>query len=632
MQIISLSVNVAPADRTEVGRAFLCLVLPAALRPKSGGYSMALRKEWKQKGRQTLKSHYALCVILCMLAIFVTGEFRIGSTLLSEQTPVQNTIELSNSLEVEVLRDIFKGNYEKASEKAQKLLADYADGDNESSELGNQRGVLASFVNDFSSGHFLVKVALSVFTVVQNPKLASGIVMLLTVTAYGVIWAFIFNCFKAMMRRMFLEARRYPSVPIYHVLFIPAIRRWRKATLTMLVTYLFQALWNLTIIGGIIKHYSYFCVPYIVGENPDISPLQAIRLSRKMMDGHKWECFLLDLSFIGWDLLGIGTMGLSNIFYTIPFRMTAFAEYFVYVRGLAKKAQIEGIHELDDIYLYELASVDDLEWFYQDIVEDEKYLAENHVVMSGKQRVCAKWFSIWIDSRKKKLAWQKQRSMEIQVERERATMEQKCYPTRLHPLWPKGGRKLRSGSITYMRCYTVWSLIVMFFVFAGIGWIWEVMLHFLETGVIVNRGTMLGPWLPIYGAGGLIVLSLCTCLRSNPIAELMAAMGLCGVIEYITSWFLELKYGLRWWDYTGYFLNLNGRICAEGLLIFGIGSGIVVYLIAPVLDEMISKIKDKVIVPVCLALLLMFNMDLVHSVSQPNSGHGVTDIEAGGVE
>ena len=93
------------------------------------------------------------------------------------------------------------------------------------------------------------------------------------------------------------------------------------------------------------------------------------------MDGHKWECFLLDLSFIGWDLLGIGTMGLSNIFYTIPFRMTAFAEYFVYVRGLAKKAQIEGIHELDDIYLYELASVDDLEWFYQDIVEDEKYLA-----------------------------------------------------------------------------------------------------------------------------------------------------------------------------------------------------------------------------------------------------------------
>ena len=60
-------------------------------------------------------------------------------------------------------------------------------------------------------------------------------------------------------------------------------------------------LYNFT--GGIIKKYSYYLVPYIVAENPDISALKAIKLSRNMMKGYKWKCFLYEMSFIRWDIL-----------------------------------------------------------------------------------------------------------------------------------------------------------------------------------------------------------------------------------------------------------------------------------------------------------------------------------------
>ena len=61
-------------------------------------------------------------------------------------------------------------------------------------------------------------------------------------------------------------------------------------------------------------------------------------------------------------------------------------------------------------------------------------------------------------------------------------------------------------------------------------------------------------------------------LRKRPVLEFVGIVVLCGCVEYTTSVVLEILHnGERWWDYSGYFLNLNGRICAEGLLVFGIG-------------------------------------------------------------
>ena len=104
-------------------------------------------------------------------------------------------------------------------------------------------------------------------------------------------------------------------------------------------------------------------------------------------------------------------------------------------------------------------------------------------------------------------------------------------------------------------------------------------------------------------------------------------MLLCGVEEYTTSFVLEQTAGMRWWDYTGYFLNLNGRICGEGLLVFALGGMAAVYLLVPVIDGAVTRIKPKILIPVCVALLVCFTADLVWSQVSPNTGEGITDYE-----
>ena len=87
---------------------------------------------------------------------------------------------------------------------------------------------------------------------------------------------------------------------------------------------------------------------------------------------------------------------------------------------------------------------------------------------------------------------------------------------------------------------------------------------------------------------------------------------------------LEAATGLRWWDYSGYFLNLNGRVCLEGALVFGVGCCAAIYLIAPMLGQWYDRIPPKTAGAVCVVLLTLFAADGVRSVVDPNTGEGVT--------
>lgn len=101
----------------------------------------------------------------------------------------------------------------------------------------------------------------------------------------------------------------------------------------------------------------------------------------------------------------------------------------------------------------------------------------------------------------------------------------------------------------------------------------------------------------------------------------------CGILEYTTSYVMEMNTGLKWWDYTGYFLNVNGRICAEGLLVFGIGGMAFIYVLAPVFDGWIQKIRPLVLKAICSLLLFVFICDSVYAHFVPNAGEGITDYE-----
>lgn len=92
---------------------------------------------------------------------------------------------------------------------------------------------------------------------------------------------------------------------------------------------LFTALWTLLfIIPGIIKSYEYRMIPYILAENPGMDTKEAFARSKAMMDGDKWNTFVLDLSFIGWNLLGMLTCFLLNIFYVNPYYHLTCAELY----------------------------------------------------------------------------------------------------------------------------------------------------------------------------------------------------------------------------------------------------------------------------------------------------------------
>ena len=104
---------------------------------------------------------------------------------------------------------------------------------------------------------------------------------------------------------------------------------WGTVILTMFLRNLFIFLWALLlIVPGIIKAYSYRMVPYILKDHPELSATEAITLSRRMMNGHKADAFVLDLSFLGWIILSALTAGILHIFYVGPYIQATDAELY----------------------------------------------------------------------------------------------------------------------------------------------------------------------------------------------------------------------------------------------------------------------------------------------------------------
>ncbi len=99
---------------------------------------------------------------------------------------------------------------------------------------------------------------------------------------------------------------------------------------TLLLKDLYTFLWCLLfIIPGFIKMYSYCMVPFILAENPDMPANEIITRSREMMNGNKWRAFVLDLSFIGWILLSVVTLGLVHVFWTAPYMESSHAALYL---------------------------------------------------------------------------------------------------------------------------------------------------------------------------------------------------------------------------------------------------------------------------------------------------------------
>jgi uncharacterized membrane protein len=589
-------------------------------------------KELKRKGRNTVRHHYFLLVLVCLIAVFLGTEYNASGGLFSRidsnvtsQTTVTNPLVKTDASAV--FKDITSNNIKKGYKTSNNLMHKYKSGKDQSDFAGRTRGSLANVVNAMTSGQLYLKLASALNSITHSGKIVASIFVIVSFLFYLFIWIFFMNVYKVIMRRMFLEARTYEKVPLQHAIHLLAVHRWGRASITMFILYIFKFLWDLTIIGGFIKYYSYFLVPYIVAENPDIRPLEAITLSRKMMYGHKLECFKYQLSFIGWYALSICTFGLLRLVYLTPYEIATFSEYYSDMRVIAKENAVPGAERLNDEYLFVKAREAELHKAYPDIVEQRSYISEHEITINPFQKFIADFLGLWLGLTKTKNAYQDVQGLKYQIQRDLDALEGEAYPSRLNERWNPRHATL-AGRIMFLRSYTIWNLLLMFFIFSFLGWCWEVSLHLINDGEFVNRGTMFGPWLPIYGCGGIIVLMLLSKLRTHPVAEFIGAIVLCGLVEYWTSYYLEMEHGMRWWDYTGYFMNLDGRICAEGLLVFAIAGMAIVYIIGPIMDMLLSRISMKIMIPLVLCLVVLFSIDSVHSSRHPNMGKGVTDYNA----
>ncbi len=172
--------------------------------------------------------------------------------------------------------------------------------------------------------------------------------------------------------------------------------------------------------------------------------------------------------------------------------------------------------------------------------------------------------------------------------------------------------------------YRLENLFIMFFIFAFTGWVWEVIYIGFTEGVIAKRGMLHGPWLPIYGCGGVLILLLLGRFKAHPAAVFGMAVLLCGTMEYSTALMVEAIFHSRWWDYSTKFMNINGRVCLGGLLLFGISGTVAVCKVGPILDARISKLRREPHMMLIMALGAAFVLDLVLSMFMPNMGAGIT--------
>lgn len=589
---------------------------------------MKSRKELKKNARRNLKHQYPIFVVACVIAAFIGTEFTSTFNISENKILPETTIKESEKVD-QAVKDALKGETEKSKKATKEIKEEIIEKDkkNQNKVLGRSRGVFAMIVNAFSTGSIYVNFIVGMNSIIGHPNITSIILIGCSLLISFLIWIFLINMYQVISRRIFLEGRVYKKVPMQRFLFLLRIKSWTRTSWTMFVTSAFYSLWCLTLVGIFVKRYSYILVPYIVAENPKIKTLDAINLSRKMMDGHKWECFKLEMSYIGWVILGGLTFGLTEILYSNPYRVATITEYYANLRSLSKEKKIPGIEKLNDEYLYEKAPKDKLEAEYEDVINGLKKSQEKLEKPKGIKRVLADFLGISLSDTKEREKEEREEIKKERLEIYKNIIQGKEYPMRLFSIPEKHQRK-KLDTLNYTRRYSIWSLLALFFIASIIGWSFEVIMHIIEHGEFVKRGVLQGPWLPIYGYGCLLILTILHKFRKKPLQEFILIIVLCGLVEYFTAVYLEYVFnGTKWWDYSGYFLNIQGRVCAEGLLVFGIGGIILVYILAPLIDNILQKINPKKLAIICCSLLCLFIFDHIYSHYHPNEGKGITDIE-----
>ena len=161
--------------------------------------------------------------------------------------------------------------------------------------------------------------------------------------------------------------------------------------------------------------------------------------------------------------------------------------------------------------------------------------------------------------------------------------------------------------------HTIEIYFLLFISYAFLGWCMEVTCKFIQYKKFINRGFLIGPYCPIYGWGALAITILLKRYMEDPLVLFVMSTIICSIIEYLTSYFMEKKYHARWWDYSNKKFNINGRICLETLIPFGILGVAIMYGTNPILFKLYNQIPQLVINILTVILFIGFIVDNIIS-------------------
>lgn len=161
-----------------------------------------------------------------------------------------------------------------------------------------------------------------------------------------------------------------------------------------------------------------------------------------------------------------------------------------------------------------------------------------------------------------------------------------------------------------------YQLLWLFFIYSVAGWVTEVFLKFLEYKRFINRGFLIGPYCPIYGAGAVLITvggKLLSPVDRTWAMSFLIAFVLCGLLEYLTSYILEKYFHARWWDYTERPMNLHGRVWIGNLILFGIGGVFILEDFNPRLLALAHRLEPRLFAAILIAVSILFVADAVMS-------------------
>lgn len=162
--------------------------------------------------------------------------------------------------------------------------------------------------------------------------------------------------------------------------------------------------------------------------------------------------------------------------------------------------------------------------------------------------------------------------------------------------------------------YNIVTYFLLFMIYSVAGWIMEVTCKSFEAKKFINRGFMIGPYCPIYGWGAIFITILLKRYISDWIVLFFMSMITCGVLEYLTSYVMEKLFHARWWDYSKRKYNINGRICLETLVPFGLLGLTIMYITNPIILNGLKNIPDNILNVIAIVLFVIFTIDGIVSL------------------